>query len=129
MTDKETIVGLKCCCPTTTRCSKCPYDGIDCCIKSCMGDAVDLINRQQAEIERLEKEVGEEFICFVGDPHKVEHCPYLEQLETAKAEAIKEFAERLKRISRLSSAVVDGREIHKIIDNLVQEMAGDSLCL
>lgn len=61
----------------------------------------DELQAAKAEIKRLEKEVGKEFICFVGDPHKVEHCPYLEQLETAKAEAIKEFADlSIKRICK-----------------------------
>jgi hypothetical protein len=58
--------------------------------------AFEEINRQKAEIEMLKEEVGKEFTCFVGDPHKVEYCPYLEELEAAKAEAIKEFAEDYK---------------------------------
>lgn len=86
-----------------------------------------LINRKQAEIDRLEKEVGKEFICFVGDPHKVEHCPYLEQLETAKAEAIKEFAEKIDKILCLQIGP-SRRLFWKIsgeIDNLVKEMVGE----
>ena len=91
-----------------------------------------LINCKQAEIERLEKEVGKEFICFVGDPHKVEHCPYLEQLETAIADAIKEFAERLKEKAVIHEIPFESNEDKYIklvevkeIDNLVQERVGD----
>ena len=31
-------------------------------------------------------EVAKEFTCFVGDPHKVDHCPYLDEIEKAKTE-------------------------------------------
>ena len=59
-----------------------------------------LIKRQKAEIESLRADVAKEFTCFVGEPHKVEHCPYLDELETAKAEAIKEFWELLKECGK-----------------------------
>ena len=102
-------------------------------------------NSYKAENERLEKEVAKEFTCFVGDPHKVEHCPYLEELEKVraenerlketidsfieivklyseiKAEAYKEFAERLKEYGY-------GRYVsisYKNLDNLLKEMVGD----
>ena len=61
--------------------------------RSC-GYAIDLINRQKAEIERLEslcEKIG------IGNDAKLERiCVLQEELETAKAEAIKEFAERMK---------------------------------
>lgn len=39
-------------------------------------------------------EVAKEFTCFVGDPHKVDHCPYLDEIEKAKTELASEiFAE------------------------------------
>ena len=56
---------------------------------------IKVIEQYKAENERLKEDIGKEFICFVGDPHKVEHCPYLEQVETARAEAYKEFAEAI----------------------------------
>ena len=55
------------------------------CRLKCVKDALDLINRQKVEIERLEKEKDSRLItCIAKD------------IETAKSEAIKEFAERLK---------------------------------
>ena len=61
--------------------------------RSC-GYAIDLINRQKAEIDRLES------LCeklSIGNDAKFERiCVLQEELETARAEAIEEFAERLK---------------------------------
>lgn len=55
----------------------------------------------EAMVEDLHNLIGKEFTCFVGNPHKVEHCPYLEELEAAKAEAVKEFADlSIKKICK-----------------------------
>lgn len=59
----------------------------------------------KAEIEKLKGEVAKEFTCFVGDPHKVKHCPYLEEFKTVKAETIKEVTEKIKE------------EIHEALNN------------
>ena len=97
----------------------------------------------EAMVEDLHNLIGKEFTCFVGNPHKVEHCPYLEEFEIAKAEAIKEFAERLKEImcqeneiyiscakNMLSKDFQRGYEeknddVIKHINNLVKEMVGE----
>ena len=41
-------------------------------------------------------EVAKEFTCFVGDPHKVEHCPYLEEVEKARREVAREIFEEIE---------------------------------
>ena len=43
-------------------------------------------------------EVAKEFTCFGGDPHKVEHCPYLDEIEKAKAEVAREIINDLDGI-------------------------------
>ncbi len=53
MTDEEIIKALKCC--NDGVCEYCPISGNDCIQKS-RDEAIDLINRQKAEIERLQKE-------------------------------------------------------------------------
>ena len=153
MTDNEIIKALECLCDYELGdCHKCPiYKHID---KDCTPDivkpALDLINRKKAEIEnyshntktmandirglqkaleqakaeieRLKKEVKK---C--KEHYKMacsERNEFLEQLETAKAEAIKEFAERLK-----NECVQDGAFGYVSayeIDNLVKEMVGES---
>lgn len=91
-------------------------------------DVLDLINRLQAENERLKGEVAKEFTCFVGDPHKVEHCPYLEELKTAKAEAYKECIEKVKENSNKTELVCSGALVRtdytiteEALDNLLKE--------
>jgi hypothetical protein len=64
--------------------------------------ALDLINRQKEEIERLHSEVKEktETIVFLKDQATrwcIDFCNLKAKLNTAKSEAIKEFAERLKK--------------------------------
>lgn len=82
--------------------------------------ALDLINRQQAEVERLQKKV-EELSEVLSDTIRIRY-------SEAKSEAIKEFAERLKEKQKqinitynLDYDVVFVSEI----DNLVKEMVGD----
>ena len=113
---------------------------------STISNALDLINRLQAENERLEQnlkeahidirehiaenerlkgEVAKEFTCFVGDPHKVEHCPYLEELKTAKAEAYKEFAERLDNKAMFPQEINDDYAVGlTIIKKTLKELVG-----
>lgn len=84
MTDNEIIKALECC--ELYSCHKCPL------IEQCIEDdtflpkyAIDLIKRQQAEIERLQKQ------------HRLNLLEQLDVAENIKAEAIKEFAEKFKQ--------------------------------
>lgn len=43
-------------------------------------------------------EVAKEFTCFVGDPHKVDHCPYFDEIEKAKTEVAREIFEEIEKI-------------------------------
>lgn len=82
--------------------------------------AQDIINHQQAEIERKDKKI-EELSEVLSDTVRIRYAE-------AKAEAIKEFAERLKEESNFIG--LDGRKrldlvTTKTIDNLVKEMIGE----
>lgn len=122
MTDKEIIKALECC--TTEICWDCPFEPkeqrkgtIGCCEEN-IKNALDLINRQKAEIERLKKgyfEVEEAVI------------------KTAKDEAVKDFAERLKAETiEVDVSYGYGREHYTeavaviVIDNLVKERVGEN---
>lgn len=82
MTDEQIIKALECC-MYGHECEGCPYIGEGLCSDKMKKDALDLINRQKAEIERLKAE------SQMADG-------YAEALvERTKVEAIKEFAKEI----------------------------------
>ena len=83
-------------------------------------EILDLINRQKAEIERLQK-VNDSF-TDIGKLYS-----------EIKVEAIKDFAERLKEKLGDCYIISDGEycgfdcgDIHRTITNLLKEMAGET---
>lgn len=102
MTDKQLLVILECCASdeNIACCKKCAlcekYD----CYSEVSQYALDLINRQQAEIEKLQKEnylLSENADTAFQDGLNEAQELYALQVEgEIKSEAIKEFAERLK---------------------------------
>lgn len=79
-------------------------------------DALDLINRQQAEIEQWKEEANR---------YQNLYCMSEDDIGKAKSEAVKEFAERLKDKSLTKWDYHDAVDIEEI-DNLVKEMVGDT---
>lgn len=124
MTEKDIIKALKCC-SIEHACSKCPYKrekGCSC-INGVLKDTLDLINRQQAENEQL----TEKFNCqqtVYGDLSEIIK-KQSEELKKAKSEAIKEFAERLKKHSFFDRK--DQRKViaEVIIDHYLKRMVGE----
>lgn len=113
MTDKEIIKALECCTKSIDNgnCGDCPLLEKEC-IRGLPKYALDLINRQQAEIEELERVISYlEGVCE-STPDKV------------RAEAIKEFADRLKEKIGDSHFQNYGLAILEIHD-LVKEMVGE----
>ncbi len=126
MTDNEIKKALECCADhdNIDACDDCP-----CLEGKCISTTpyvLDLINRQQAEIERLQSAwfKKEETMQMIAK----EKQQYFDELQTARAEAIKEFAERLD--DSLCKNIGPSRKLYwKIsadIDNLVKEMVGES---
>ncbi len=94
MTEKEIVEALLHCAGDNNSCKSCALYDVndeDCeCSRTLKREAVDLINRQKAEIERLtELEQG----CYVTGYKNI------------RDEAIKEFAERLKNAEALEVAI------------------------
>lgn len=83
-TDEEILKALKHCAGKDTLCGECPlFKGIDiCCSVSKL--ALDLVNRQESEIERLKKEVSVARDAYISIQDRYEH---------TKTEAYKTFAE------------------------------------
>lgn len=139
MTDEQIIKALECCATDKTDdCFRCPYDkmvynpGYGWCADRCREDALNLINRQKAEIESLKQIIDEQDKEIINLQKRIifwrEDLNY--QPEKIKSEAIKEFAERLKEEMRLdddckydcAQCHYDCKDYIPFIDNLVKEM-------
>ena len=130
MTDNEIVKGLEVCQNISGEtCDDCPYEeskhldevmpnGLNYDQMSCdmwlQMDSLDLINRQKAEIERLNKEV--ETFADIGKMYS-----------EVKAEAVKEFAERLKKEInvRTTFSKEQDKNVLIYIDNILKELVGD----
>ena len=159
MTDKEVIKALECC--VTPGCDNCPYDKyeqLEPCHQILMKDALDLIKRQQeqlnnyshnvrtmakdfieqqkiiyrqqAEINRQKAEIEK---LQLSRKQKLKEIERLKkgwkadviETENTKAEAIKEFADRLKSRTHEISCNTQQVVTKEDINNLVNEMVGE----
>ena len=110
----DKIIRVLECCVEKGKCNECPYYlpyGINCGYHKDK-NALNLINRQKAEIERLERNLEEAFA-------------EIEELKTLQTELVTEFAERLKEMSEHFWEEKENFVSEETIDNLVKEMAGD----
>ena len=111
LTPEEIKKALECCKPDNDEgCLNCPLANVPLpeCAEILSKESVDLINRQQAEMERLKKENNQ--FADIGKMYS-----------EIRAEAIKEFAERLEEKIFNCDLVY----VYEHIDNLVKEMVGD----
>lgn len=152
MTDNEIIKALECCTKGIGECKNCPYFKMIDCATQNVKDVINLINRQKEETDKLEKVNASLTDSFEGYVKAVNR--YREAIErhkgiikilendvkSAKAEAIKEFAERLKdEIINDTAYACDSTQhngyydykikigdIPEYIDSLVKEMTEHS---
>ena len=153
MTDKrytdEEIMGALANCAFSAHnpdaCKECHYNnvGTPICVASCTNDALDFMNRQKSEIERLHKE-NKILSCNADTAFqdRLNECRELFVPEI-KAEAYKTFAEKLKeeflnlqynaKTDRKTVKIEELKEqmnwlLHKVaietVDNLLKEMMG-----
>ena len=120
LTDNEIVKALECC--TSNRggdCNKCYFrlrerKSSIFCVNELICSSLDLINRLQADCENYKA---------LYEGLKAEHIETIKAIKHYKAEAYKEFAERLKEEQYLSIvAMVVSVEA---IDNLLKELAGE----
>lgn len=120
MTDKDIIKALEC--HKFDNCNDCPYCGYYCAAKV-MADALDLINRLQAENERLNSCVKSE--DEVRAIMKAQMEPMVKEItneqidiavKLARVDATLEFANKLLN-------EID--DYHYVINRIVKEMAGE----
>ena len=110
MTDSEIVKALECCKNDGIICGECPYKKVNGCMEKMSADALDLINRLQKELDIMSEE----------------HLDILERLETAKAEAYKEFAERLANKAMLPQETNDDYAVGlTTINKTLKELIGE----
>ena len=112
LTDAEIVKALECCC--VSECDECPYDEQTACVEVMKEGTLALINRQKAEIERLQKEVDRLSQCVLYHDGQI-------------VDAIKEFAERVKEyIPHFSDGYTTMQCVEGAVKYLVKEMVGDN---
>ena len=122
MTDNEIIKALECCEAGVQCDAECPAaDYVDFICNLQRRDIISLINRQKAEIESLQQKYE------LSEAEREANVKgFTENLETVRAEAIKEFAERLKStMFNEDFLLCEPCDMANIIDNLVKEMTED----
>ena len=128
MSDKKILEALQICAAgCSKKCSYYEFD-IEKCKSDLMDDALNLLNRQQADIERLKAilKINDEIIAEFEEQNELEiadggaSCHLCIKVHTDRA--IKEFAEKLKaKAKSFLAADILGTDD---IDELVEEMVG-----
>ena len=130
LTDSEIVKALECCvrfkqiCPET-----CPMVNVRQCKVDLRKNTLALINRQKAEIERLKEEYNRLLNSELQQYEKGYNTGYDDSRKTAKSEAYKEFAERLKAVYEGfddKNEVILYPNLLTAIDCLLIGMVGDS---
>ncbi len=109
MTDNEIIKALECLCGCALKCRECPYSpryAFPSCERQVAKDTLDLITRQQAEIERYKRVIK-----------------ILEKdVTAAKSEAVKDVLDEV-RTARNQSLInkTSAYKIEKILEKMVGE--------
>jgi hypothetical protein len=119
MTESEIMKALECC--KKDDCDNCPNDFGNC-YSNLANDAISLINRKNAEIERLQEyhdEMEEAIYAFREDHAKVKFFK-----SEIRAEAIKEFTQRVRKYLLFTKCVNDEdiNEIWRYLDQIAKEM-------
>lgn len=132
MTDKEIIQAHNGCIKNMLECTDCPYGNHLDCMSDIYDDIIDLLNRQQAEIERLKSEnimaveisFDENEIREQLEKIKAQKTICIDNTESIRAEAIKDFAEKLKKTLTGWVSRPTDLEIKFAIDKVGNEMVG-----
>lgn len=143
LTDSEIVKAFECC-YLDKPCEECPLCKLEHADKKCFGGdpsalsrmVLDLINRQNAEIEKLKAkcentQVGYNFLKDELEETKKRNRDLVYAIKSYKAEAYKECIEKAKSEidsqshSRSLEASGERFRIHKILDNILKEMVGD----
>lgn len=124
MTDEEIIKALECC-DDFGWCGQCLLQGVIDCKTVLTDNALDLINRQQAEIERLNADV--KLLTTYKENLITDKEHLITKLKTAEFKAIKEV--EVKIHEKLHQAEMHGNfepvVTREMFDSVVKEMVGE----
>ena len=132
LTDNEIVKALECCVTKGAKCTDCPafvkVDRSNC--KKYFRGAIDIINRLQAENERLKNAYKQ--CAWERDTFTEIKKEYIAKLiAKTKAEAYKEFADKLKLHAYHECDITGYRYLVvqiEEIDNLLKELVGENKC-
>lgn len=137
MTDNEIIKSLECCKdPECGMCNDCLFHNRGDCMEALIANTLDLMKHQKAEIERLKKHQKAEIERLQNDlAHIGQHSLIL--IDSAKAEAVKEFASLIKgeNGNRFMKENRDGADVFyefdqeafdKFVDECVEKVIGET---
>lgn len=141
-TDEEIIKALKLCSKSLSikTCQKCPFYLQTNCVSALKLNALDLINRQKAEIEKLKSKYGK--LCEYAEKKEFELAEInadiswfreakfsrlAPAIKEIKVEACKEFAEKLKEKRWDAECRVGYVQVVDVgdIDEVLKEMVGE----
>ena len=127
MTEQEAIKALKTC--TTEACENCPMDGYANCITSLEEAVLELVERQQSEIEELTTEVENlkkqmEWLTGYNQNLMSANTALSEEILIAKIEAYKEFAGKAAIALANAYSPEYAHWIDNVLDNLLKELVG-----
>ena len=114
MTDNEIIKALECC--NDCNCKQCPcyVEDVNGCREIPTEEILSLINRQRAEIDRLQGVIVSQYNT-IG-----------KTIKQTKANAIKEFAERLKKRLERKYTIYGREYVLRHLRELVKEMTEEA---
>lgn len=118
ITDEEIIRNYEWCIGCTSdRCRECTMDEEGFCEEELQDLVLDLINRQKTEIEKLK---GSTIVSNIMESQRIKR--------EAKAEAYKEFAERLNEEAQIADCFDSYNMVvgTHFIDNVLKELVGDN---
>ncbi len=123
LTDNEIIKALECCTDWCGEisCWDCPLKNTGCIYFDKLKDTLDLINRQKAEIERLNNLTSASAISRIADIAVEAEKKKPKFLYEIKTETAKEFAEIVKEYNRTMDGII---LTSKDIDDLVESYIG-----
>lgn len=117
MNDTDIKKALECHTKEDGVCTECPLYPNHACFHILTKSALDLINRQQEEIDQWKEEANR---------YQNLYCMSLDDIGKEKSEAVREFAERLKDNLQWDSGYDDKFAFESDINSLVKEMVGDT---